>query len=228
MIREFHSKIQALKKKAQEELEERNSDLKRQMYRIHDMVEAMKKAMTVTLDVDDSLQVDLTCQKCFKLMSDPVSLPCGHTFCRNCVETTKLNDEFVFCNVCDNTQETLTIPNSVADDIVSRYSARQVSLQNVIEIMFKLTGVVEAVAGLSGDQLDRDGAERINAEQDRIKEKLQAADIGDNHTPETARAVKEHSRPGSQASTSTTTAAELAATDLLVSHGEINIPSQQT
>ncbi|XP_030632403.1 E3 ubiquitin-protein ligase TRIM39 [Chanos chanos] len=38
---------------------------------------------------DSSLELELSCPVCFHLFSEPVTLPCGHTYCLNCLEKTK-------------------------------------------------------------------------------------------------------------------------------------------
>ena len=48
---------------------------------------------------------ELDCQVCIALMLDPLTTPCGHTFCRKCVA--RLLDHSPTCPVC---RRTLTIP----------------------------------------------------------------------------------------------------------------------
>ncbi|EAW13919.1 putative ATP-dependent protease (CrgA) [Aspergillus clavatus NRRL 1] len=46
----------------------------------------------------DSLRNELDCQVCYSLVTDPVTTPCGHTFCRGCVAT--VLDHSDLCPIC--------------------------------------------------------------------------------------------------------------------------------
>ena len=56
----------------------------------------------------DTMSQNLTCQLCSQLYTDPLMLPCLHSFCKNClVELTKIQDTVVTCPSCN---ENSTIP----------------------------------------------------------------------------------------------------------------------
>eukprot|EP00062_Callorhinchus_milii_P010357 gi/632955115/ref/XP_007893310.1/ PREDICTED: tripartite motif-containing protein 5-like [Callorhinchus milii] len=49
---------------------------------------------------DQSLAEDLTCPVCLDLFNDPVSLVCGHYFCRSCIAGCWERQEAHFCPEC--------------------------------------------------------------------------------------------------------------------------------
>lgn len=46
----------------------------------------------------DKLRTELDCQVCYSLILDPLTTPCGHTFCRKCV--TRVLDHADLCPIC--------------------------------------------------------------------------------------------------------------------------------
>ncbi|KAJ5882053.1 Zinc finger RING-type [Penicillium soppii] len=46
----------------------------------------------------DSLRAELDCQVCYALLLDPMTTPCGHTFCRKCVA--RVLDHTDLCPIC--------------------------------------------------------------------------------------------------------------------------------
>ncbi|KAH1276900.1 hypothetical protein KXX16_004993 [Aspergillus fumigatus] len=46
----------------------------------------------------DSIRNELDCQVCYSLITDPLTTPCGHTFCRGCVVT--ILDHSDLCPIC--------------------------------------------------------------------------------------------------------------------------------
>ena len=51
-----------------------------------------------TSDDASPLRANLTCPVCLNIFKDPVSLPCGHTFCRECSKHSLSSDKR--CPVC--------------------------------------------------------------------------------------------------------------------------------
>jgi len=46
----------------------------------------MKNTIAKLRSTEKALEVDLSCQKCLKLMTGPVTcIPCGHSFCSSCL-----------------------------------------------------------------------------------------------------------------------------------------------
>ncbi|KAF2843315.1 hypothetical protein M501DRAFT_994205 [Patellaria atrata CBS 101060] len=56
----------------------------------------------------ESVSKELDCQVCYNLMYDPVTTPCGHTFCRKCL--VRVLDHSSHCPIC---RRTLPIPPSL-------------------------------------------------------------------------------------------------------------------
>jgi hypothetical protein len=70
-------------------------------------------------------ELDLDCTICFKLLFEPTTLPCGHTFCRKCM--VQALDHRQCCPLC----RTIVFLNSTASSLPIT-----VSLQRVIERSF--------------------------------------------------------------------------------------------
>jgi Lon protease-like protein len=58
--------------------------------------------------LQETAQKELDCHVCYNLMHDPVTAPCGHTFCRICL--TRVLDHSMSCPVC---RRNLPIPPSL-------------------------------------------------------------------------------------------------------------------
>ncbi|RAL11628.1 putative ATP-dependent protease (CrgA) [Aspergillus homomorphus CBS 101889] len=50
------------------------------------------------MKLKDAIRSELDCQVCYSLILDPLTTPCGHTFCRDCV--TMVMDHSDLCPVC--------------------------------------------------------------------------------------------------------------------------------
>ena len=50
------------------------------------------------LKLRNKLRVELDCQVCYALILEPLTLPCGHTFCRSCVA--RILDHSDLCPIC--------------------------------------------------------------------------------------------------------------------------------
>jgi Lon protease-like protein len=59
-------------------------------------------------DLRETTQKELDCHVCYNLMYDPVTTPCGHTFCRKCL--TRVLDHASYCPIC---RRGLAIPPSL-------------------------------------------------------------------------------------------------------------------
>uniref|UniRef100_UPI00358E0D71 E3 ubiquitin/ISG15 ligase TRIM25-like n=1 Tax=Myxine glutinosa TaxID=7769 RepID=UPI00358E0D71 len=61
-------------------------------------------ASSASSEIVDSLDI-LTCPVCFDLYKEPIALPCGHSFCRLCIETSWENGEEETGCICPNCRE---------------------------------------------------------------------------------------------------------------------------
>ena len=68
----------------------------------------------------------LTCSICHEIFTDPKDLPCGHTFCRTCLEscTETLHDDYFPCPLCRNT---VNIQEQSIDGCTQNFLLRQMA-----------------------------------------------------------------------------------------------------
>ncbi|KAJ5790761.1 uncharacterized protein N7518_007772 [Penicillium psychrosexuale] len=69
----------------------------------------------------DSLSAELDCQVCYALLLDPITTPCGHTFCRKCVA--RVLNHTDLCPIC---RRKLGIPNDLQSEPINQPVARLV------------------------------------------------------------------------------------------------------
>ncbi|XP_053555146.1 LON peptidase N-terminal domain and RING finger protein 3 [Bombina bombina] len=62
----------------------------------------------------------MTCRDCQGLLYEPVSLPCGHTFCKKCLLTSKVRGQCPLCRVTLDGAEELYRVNVVLSNILSK------------------------------------------------------------------------------------------------------------
>ncbi|KAJ5502432.1 Zinc finger RING-type [Penicillium fimorum] len=67
----------------------------------------------------DSLHAELDCQVCYSLVLDPMTTPCGHTFCRNCVA--RVLDHTDLCPIC---RRKLGMPHDLQSEPINQAVAR--------------------------------------------------------------------------------------------------------
>ncbi|KIW08239.1 uncharacterized protein PV09_01167 [Verruconis gallopava] len=68
----------------------------------------MQADVALMAELQESLCKELDCQVCYNLMYDPVTAPCGHTFCRICLA--RVLDHSMTCPIC---RKNLPIPPSL-------------------------------------------------------------------------------------------------------------------
>ena len=110
---------------------------------IHEHLSGMRDHLDKTLQIDETLMVDLTCARCYSLFQSASILPCGHTYCEDCIVQAKLNDEFVFCSECDMSVDADVFANTCVDSIVSRFNMRQHAIQNLQAILGNLNSAAD-------------------------------------------------------------------------------------
>ncbi|CAG7956820.1 unnamed protein product [Penicillium nalgiovense] len=69
----------------------------------------------------DRLRAELDCQVCYSLVLDPMTTPCGHTFCRKCVA--RVLDHTDLCPIC---RRKLGMPNDLQSEPVNQTVTRLV------------------------------------------------------------------------------------------------------
>lgn len=69
----------------------------------------------------DSLRAELDCQVCYALILDPMTTPCGHTFCRKCVA--RVLDHTDLCPIC---RRKLGMPSALQAEPINQTIARLV------------------------------------------------------------------------------------------------------
>lgn len=68
------------------------------MEALHDDHDSNEDDRAVMEKLGESLRNELDCQICYSLILDPVTIPCGHTFCQNCVA--RILDHSSLCPAC--------------------------------------------------------------------------------------------------------------------------------
>ncbi|KAL4987255.1 PUA-like domain-containing protein [Aspergillus falconensis] len=63
----------------------------------------------------DSVRNELDCQVCYSLILDPLTTPCGHTFCRSCVAMALSHS-----NLCPICRRKLNMPSSVRSERINK------------------------------------------------------------------------------------------------------------
>lgn len=71
----------------------------------------------------------LTCNVCFDLFADPVTLPCGHSGCARCFE--RCTDEYRRCILC----------TTAISDSWSTAKGRNYTLRDIVEVVKKAGAV---------------------------------------------------------------------------------------
>lgn len=97
-------------------------------------------------DLRETTHKELDCHVCYNLMCDPVTTPCGHTFCRKCL--TRVLDHASYCPVC---RRKLQIPPSLERQ---PSNARLVSLMSSLcpeLVAQRAEAVVAEELGVLGD-----------------------------------------------------------------------------
>ncbi|KAJ5569735.1 uncharacterized protein N7459_009165 [Penicillium hispanicum] len=97
----------------------------------------------------DRLRTELDCQVCYALILDPLSLPCGHTFCRQCVA--RVLDHSDLCPIC---RRKLGMPTAIQSEPMNRTLAR------VIEYFFA-TQLEARRATVAQDEMGVDHEKRL-------------------------------------------------------------------
>ena len=85
-----------------------------------DSVEALD--MAVLTHVKQAITAELECQVCYLLMLDPLTTPCGHTFCRKCVA--RVLDHSNLCPAC---RRIMSLPPGVQTEPTNKTISRLIS-----------------------------------------------------------------------------------------------------
>lgn len=95
----------------------------------------------------ENLRNELDCQVCYALILEPLTTPCGHTFCRKCVA--RVLDHSDLCPIC---RRKLNLPPSVQSEPVNRRVARLVDLLYPEQIAARRDAAVREEAGLDSER----------------------------------------------------------------------------
>lgn len=71
------------------------------------------------LKLRNKLRAELDCQVCYGLILDPLTLPCGHTFCRSCVA--RILDHSDLCPIC---RRKSGMPGAIGSEPINKTLAR--------------------------------------------------------------------------------------------------------
>ncbi|XP_059193598.1 LON peptidase N-terminal domain and ring finger 1, like [Centropristis striata] len=96
---------------------------------------AAKTCRSVPVDLLDA--IDLECSLCMRLFYEPVTTPCGHTFCKNCLE--RCLDHTPQCPLCkESLKEYLAcrkyMTTSVLDTLIKQYLSQECAERTKIHL----------------------------------------------------------------------------------------------
>lgn len=101
---------------------------------------------TVLSKLKKSLRNELDCQVCYSLILDPLTTPCGHTFCRECVA--RILDHSDLCPIC---RRKMNLPPTVQSEPVNGRIARLIDLLYPDQIAARREAVARDEFGLDDD-----------------------------------------------------------------------------
>ena len=120
--------------------------------RSQESLAAQQAALDVALgslaQFEESLEAPLSCTACTNLFQDPLGLPCGHTFCRGCVETNP-GQTNVVCTECSAAKGG---GSSGGSKSVSFPLSSVVPALNLSIVQGKLLFLKQLLAGLKADK----------------------------------------------------------------------------
>ncbi|PLB37767.1 putative ATP-dependent protease (CrgA) [Aspergillus candidus] len=97
----------------------------------------------------EAVRGELDCQVCYSLMVDPLTTPCGHTFCRSCVAMVRSNSDL--CPVC---RRKVNMASSLESEPLNQRIAA------LLEILFP-DQLAERRAALALEAADTDGETKL-------------------------------------------------------------------
>eukprot|EP00164_Ancoracysta_twista_P023288 GFYU01043482.1.p1 GENE.GFYU01043482.1~~GFYU01043482.1.p1 ORF type:complete len:154 (+),score=1.97 GFYU01043482.1:1-462(+) len=93
--------------------------------------------------IEDACESGYSCQACLQVLSDPLTCaPCGHCFCRKCLEDANKRHmstssrTALYCPECDMPHITYAIPSRQLDLLASKFEYRK-------KILSGLEGLIE-------------------------------------------------------------------------------------
>lgn len=127
------SELQAEKAK----LEKEKMDLMQQPKGEEDSSEVQKKlkgAVAKLRNAQEAMEGVLTCMSCMEVFQSPMTyIPCGHTFCKSCVESAKERHQGTYtCEECGGSRPVKSVTsNSLIDEIAGKFVYQKQVLSNL-------------------------------------------------------------------------------------------------
>ncbi|CAK9809000.1 Breast cancer type 1 susceptibility protein homolog [Anthophora quadrimaculata] len=112
------------------------------------------------LEVISNMQKCLQCMICLNTISDPMITPCGHRFCRGCIQTV-LQNKNTTCPLCN---ATINRRNIYTDEYITIYIDR---LNNLIQAI-KLDSGIDVLAHLTRPRSTRESCSSDNTERYKL------------------------------------------------------------
>ena len=94
-------------------------------------------------ELRESLRSELDCQVCYSIILDPLTIPCGHTFCRKCVA--RILDHSNLCPVC---RRKIYLPSSLSPTTVNNRIGRLIDLLYPDEVAARREAVAQEESAL--------------------------------------------------------------------------------
>ena len=91
--------------------------------------------------------VDIRCNVCDQIFENPSLLwPCGHTFCRRCIERTMRQGEIYVCADCNGASREGYTDNALIFSLCDRWSFKQRSVQEPQQTVDNLVLLLKRMA----------------------------------------------------------------------------------
>ncbi|KAL7749642.1 hypothetical protein RI367_004868 [Sorochytrium milnesiophthora] len=118
------------------------------MERLQAIETDFKNRIEEYLLAEESLETGLLCPKCLKFMVRPYTLsPCGHTYCKACVELLRSqNYETLCCQECPDTTITAMFSNEQLDSVSEKFRERKSLMISMLGWITKLKEYLPADA----------------------------------------------------------------------------------
>ncbi|KAL4998016.1 PUA-like domain-containing protein [Aspergillus recurvatus] len=96
-------------------------------------------------ELRDGVRNELDCQVCYSLILDPLTTPCGHTFCRGCVAMALSHS-----NLCPICRRKLNMPSSVRSERINKKLSDIIQTLLPDEVTLRRTDIASDI-GVSGE-----------------------------------------------------------------------------
>lgn len=111
-------------------LEQQRAAAEARLKHVRGVQEETLKTVRKLINVEKACESGYSCQSCLQLLKDPITCaPCGHVYCRKCLEEDKSNrgkksGSFLFCPECDDNCVSTVVPIKAMDLLTGKFQYR--------------------------------------------------------------------------------------------------------